>query len=96
MLHLLGSYLGEMYDNSAWDDEMTVYQGIYVYWHEQPEYYGGKDALIEISGLIFDQDGGYEKHRYLYSYDENAIAAIELFESSGFYDRWVKMCLNGY
>ena len=38
--------------------------------------------------------GGYEKEIRERSLDENAIAAIELFESSGFYDRWVKMCLN--
>ena len=91
-----GPYLGELYDNSNGDDEITVYQAVHVYWHEQPEWYGEKDALIEVGELICDQDGGYGKHRYLYSYDENAIAAIELFESSGFYDRWVKMCLNGY
>ncbi|MDE6714283.1 MAG: hypothetical protein K2K20_11145, partial [Lachnospiraceae bacterium] len=40
--------------------------------------------------------GGYEKEILKRSLDENAIAAIKLFESSGFYDRWVKMCLNGY
>lgn len=40
--------------------------------------------------------GGYEKEILERSLDENAIAAIRLFESSGFYGRWVKMCLNGY
>ena len=40
--------------------------------------------------------GGYEKEIQKKSLDENAIAAIELFEASGFYDRWVKMCLNSY
>ncbi len=40
--------------------------------------------------------GGYEKEIRERSLDENAIAAIKLFESSGFYSRWVKMCLNGY
>ncbi len=40
--------------------------------------------------------GGYEKEILKKSLDENAIAAIKLFESSGFYDRWVKMCLDGY
>lgn len=40
--------------------------------------------------------GGYEKEIWTQSLDENAIAAIKLFESSGFYSRWVKMCLNGY
>ena len=86
----------ELCDNLDRDDEITVYQVVYVYWHEQPEWYGGKDAPIEVGELISDQDGGYGKYRYLYSRDENAIAAIELFESSGFYDQWVKMCLNGY
>ena len=40
--------------------------------------------------------GGYKKEIWTKSLDENAIAAIKLFESSGFYDRWVKMCLDGY
>ncbi len=40
--------------------------------------------------------GGYEKEIQSKSLDENAIAAIKLFESSGFYSRWVRMCLKGY
>lgn len=84
----------ESYNGWAVDDGLRIYQGISFYWHEQPERYGKKDDLIEMSELNFDQNGGYEKYIYLYSLDENAIAAIGLLKSSGFYDRWMKMCLN--
>ncbi|MDE6714693.1 MAG: hypothetical protein K2K20_13285 [Lachnospiraceae bacterium] len=56
----------------------------------------GYKSLIEWCRMNSTWWGGYEKEILERSLDENAIAAIKLFESSGFYDRWVKMCLNGY
>ena len=70
--------------------------GAHLFWHEQPEKWLSKDASIEWGYMHPTWWGGYEKEILERSLDENAIAAIELFESSGFYDRWVKMCLNGY
>ncbi|MDE6743605.1 MAG: hypothetical protein K2J95_07010 [Lachnospiraceae bacterium] len=72
--------------------------GARLYWHDPPENYIviSKDDLIEWCHMNPTWWGGYEKEILERSLDENAIAAIKLFESSGFYDRWVKMCLNGY
>ena len=71
--------------------------GAWLYWHRMSEdnWIEG-DNKIEWSLMNPTWWGGYEKEIQERSLDENAIAAIELFESSGFYDRWVKMCLNGY
>lgn len=77
------------------NDEIRIFQFIYIYWHEQPEKYGTKDTLIEASGLNCEQNDRYEKERYIYSIEENADAIIALLESSPFYDRWIEMYLNG-
>ena len=71
--------------------------GAKLYWHRPSENIF-KDYLstIELCHMNPTWWGGYEKEIQERSLDENAIAAIKLFESSGFYDRWVKMCLNGY
>ena len=71
--------------------------GAWLYWHRMSEdiWIEGNNK-IEWSHMNQTWWGGYEKEIQERSLDENAIAAIELFESSGFYDRWVKMCLNGY
>ncbi len=91
---LIGPYRN-LYDSGSGDDGRTIYQGIFIYWHEQPEWYGKKDDLIEATKLNCDQNGGYGKDMYLYSRDENAVAAIALIESSPLYDQWIEMCLNG-
>lgn len=54
------------------------------------------DNNIEWGNMIPTWWGGYEKEIRTRALNENAIAAIELFESSGFYRRWVKMRLEGY
>ena len=64
--------------------------GAKLYWHD------GYLCDIEWCRMNPTWWGGYEKEILERSLDENAIAAIKLFESSGFYDRWVKMCLDGY
>ncbi|MDE6686786.1 MAG: hypothetical protein K2K17_05680 [Lachnospiraceae bacterium] len=64
--------------------------GATLYWHD------GYLRNIEWCRMNPTWWGGYEKEIRSRSLDENAIAAIKLFESSGFYARWVKMCLNGY
>ncbi|MDE6744173.1 MAG: hypothetical protein K2J95_09870 [Lachnospiraceae bacterium] len=71
--------------------------GAKLYWHRMSEGIF-KDYLssIELCHMNPTWWGGYEKEIRSRSLDENAIAAIKLFESSGFYARWVKMCLNGY
>ncbi|MDE6530041.1 MAG: hypothetical protein K2K96_04630 [Lachnospiraceae bacterium] len=71
--------------------------GAKLYWHRPTEGIF-KDFLSSIEWCRMNPTwwGGYEKEILERSLDENAIAAIKLFESSGFYDRWVKMCLNGY
>ena len=68
--------------------EWSVY-GTWLFRH-------GYQSLIEWCRMNPTWWGGYEKEILERSLDENAIAAIKLFESSGFYDRWVKMCLDGY
>ncbi|MDE6744175.1 MAG: hypothetical protein K2J95_09880 [Lachnospiraceae bacterium] len=91
-----GHYLHrDPYDSGSEADGRTVYQGIFIYWQKQPERYGKKDAIIEVSELNCDQNGGYGKDMYIYSYDENAAAAITLIESSSLYDQWINMCLDG-
>ncbi|MDE6688257.1 MAG: hypothetical protein K2K17_13170, partial [Lachnospiraceae bacterium] len=75
--------------------EWISYQAI-LYWHQQPKDWLDKHEQIEWCRIHQTWWGGYEKEILKKSLDENAIAAIKLFESSGFYDRWVKMCLNGY
>ncbi|MDE6714694.1 MAG: hypothetical protein K2K20_13290 [Lachnospiraceae bacterium] len=90
---LIGPYR-ELYDSGSEDDGIKVYQGIFIYWQEQPEQYG-KDAMIEVSELNCDQNGGHGKDMYLYLCDENAAAAITLIESSSLYDQWINMCIDG-
>ena len=75
--------------------EWTNYEVI-LYWHQQPKDWLDKHEIIEWCHMNPTWWGGYEKEILERSLDENAIAAIKLFESSGFYDRWVKMCLDGY
>ncbi len=82
--------------NTAEDEVKWIGYGVRIYWHEQPEKNLGKDAAIEDCQINYVCQGRYEKEILERSLDENAIEAIKLFESSGFYDRWVKMCLNGY
>ena len=84
-----------LYDSGSGDDGIKVYQIMFIYWHEQPEWYGEKDALIEAAKLNCDPNGEQGKDLYLYSRDENAAAAITLIESSPLYDQWIKMCLDG-
>lgn len=90
---LIGPYRG-LYDSGSEDDGIKVYQAMFIYWHEQPEWYGKKDDLIEAVKLNCNQNNGYGKDIYLYSRDENAAAAIALIESSPLYDQWINMCLN--
>lgn len=67
----------------------------WIYWHEQPEKDLRMDDLIESCDINYLSGNLYEKGEIWYkSYDENAIAAIDLFELSSFYHRWVYMCLN--
>lgn len=91
---LIGPYRG-LYDSGSENDGIKVYQAMFIYWHEQPEWYGEKDNLIEAVKLNCNQNSGYGKDIYLYSRDENAVAAIALIESSPLYDQWIEMCLNG-
>ncbi len=84
-------YMEEEDEEAEWR-----FYGVRLYWHEQPEKYLSKHDLIERCRMNQTWWGGYEKEILERSLDENAIAAIKLFESSGFYDRWVRMCLNGY
>ncbi|MDE6744176.1 MAG: hypothetical protein K2J95_09885 [Lachnospiraceae bacterium] len=88
---------GHMDKEGAEDEEVewTNYEVI-LYWHQQPKDWLDKHEQIEWCHMNPTWWGGYEKEILERSLDENAIAAIKLFESSGFYDRWVKMCLNGY
>ena len=88
---------GDDMDEKSEEIEWRAY-GVKLYWHDPPENYIviNKYDIIEWSYMNQTWWGGYEKEIQERSLDENAIAAIELFESSGFYDRWVKMCLNGY
>lgn len=69
---------------------------VVLYWHTQPKDWFDKQETIEWCHMDPTWWGGYKKEFLQRSLDENAIAAIELFESSGFYDRWVTMCLDGY
>ncbi|MDE6529766.1 MAG: hypothetical protein K2K96_03210, partial [Lachnospiraceae bacterium] len=82
-------------DGESDEVEWRAY-GAKLYWHRPSEeilkeYF----SSIEWCRMNPTWWGGYEKEILERSLDENAIAAIKLFESSGFYDRWVKMCLNG-
>lgn len=84
--------INEEGDKVVWES----YGGL-LYWHRpseriQKEHFSG----IEWCSMNPTWWGEYEKEIWTKSLDENAIAAIKLFESSGFYGRWVKMCLNGY
>ncbi|MDE6529498.1 MAG: hypothetical protein K2K96_01845 [Lachnospiraceae bacterium] len=85
---------GEHMEEEDEEVEWRAY-GARLFWHEQPEEYLSKDDLIEWCRMNPTWWGGYEKEIRSRSLDENAIAAIKLFESSGFYERWVKMCLDG-
>ena len=61
-----------------------------IYWHGEPE------TVRNIASYGIDYLGfnRYSTNLNLWTSEENAIAALELIESSGFYDRWVAMCLN--
>ena len=51
--------------------------------------------VIESCGMNHLSGGIYEKGElWRKSYEENALAALRLFESSMFYYRWIHMCLN--
>ncbi len=87
----------ENVDEEDEEVELRVY-GAWLFWHDPPEEYIAisKHDLIEWCRMNQTWWGGYEKEILERSLDENAIEAIKLFESSGFYDKWVRMCLNGY
>ncbi|MDE6743606.1 MAG: hypothetical protein K2J95_07015 [Lachnospiraceae bacterium] len=84
--------INEEGDKVVWES-----YGARLYWYRPSEKIRKKYfSNIEWCSMNPTWWGGYEKEILERSLDENAIAAIKLFESSGFYDRWVKMCLNGY
>ena len=68
---------------------------VYIFQNDQQGEGKGNYELIESCGMNHMFGDIFEKGELWWkSYEENAIAALELFESSGFYDRWVAMCLN--
>ena len=88
---------GENYQNQEQLGEEGIWRSysVRIYWHEQPKHNMRKDEIIESCNVNYISNGIYEKGELrMKAYDENAIAALELFESSEFYDRWVAMCLN--
>ena len=77
----------ELIEGGIWRSYMVE-----IYRDEQDK---NRKIIIESSDMNYLGNGIYEKGELrMKAYDENAIAALELFESSGFYDRWVAMCLN--
>ena len=68
---------------------------VWLYWYEQPPRDNSRKEIIESCKMDYLSDYLYEKGEMtMKSYEKNAIAALELFESSLFYYRWVYMCLN--
>ena len=68
-----------------------------LYWHNQPEYNGRRDVEIEMGGITFKGFNNYVKNDpFAKSYEENAIAALELIESTFFYDRFIYICHSLY
>ncbi len=62
-----------------------------IYWPNQPS------VLIEWVHMKETWYGGYEKGEIEIRYNEkNALEAMKIFESSLFFDRWVKICLRDY
>lgn len=70
-----------------------------MYWHEQSEEYN-RDfgaCIIQQYGIKIWYNNLYEKTSvYTQTYNENACAALELIESSGFYNRWIDTFLENY
>ena len=76
------------------DKYIWIYYAAMIYQHDQPgdnmEWYN----IIESCYMNHLYGNRYEKGEIsMKYYEENAIAALELFESSPFYHRWVYMCL---
>lgn len=68
-----------------------------LYWHDQPEYDGRRDVEIETGGITFKGFNNYVKNDpFAKSYEENAMAALELIESTFFYDRFIYICHSLY
>lgn len=73
------------------------YYTVKIYWHDQPEYGGRRDIEIERADITFIDYNNYEKGSpSVKSYEENAMAALELVESTFFYDRFIYICHTLY
>ena len=98
----------ELYDTGNKSEEISFFEisifenqwkwsnyAVYIFQNDQQGESKGNYELIESCGMNHLFGDIYEKGEpWWKSYEENALAALKLFESSLFYYRWVFMCLH--
>lgn len=91
--------MDDPYSSSLSEAKAVSSSEIHIYWQgddgesrKSEEYIA--DNVILYFGIGNSDHNIYETWRTMLTREENAIAAIGLFESTGFYYRWVSMCFE--